>query len=177
MEGFEKFDLKKPEDIKYLIPSGFLKQVESIEDLWNLDEFDLMVRIVAAEAERQGREGKKGVSHVIMNRLKHPNPRRFGGDIKSIIRRLAQFDAITRAVSPKSEVDQKVRAKILNPLKNFPPGELWETVESVGEVYFGGAQDNTGGADHFHRKDEVPPWGPSMDVTTTIGKHTFRRSR
>lgn len=51
MEGFEKFDIKDPEDIKYLIPSGFLEEVESMEDLWNLDEFDLMARVVAAEAE------------------------------------------------------------------------------------------------------------------------------
>ena len=33
MEGFEKFDIKDTEDIKYLIPSGFLEKVNSIEVL------------------------------------------------------------------------------------------------------------------------------------------------
>lgn len=178
MEGFEKFDLEDPGDIKYLIPSGFLKKLNSAEDLENLDEFDLMVRVVGAEASNQGREGQKAVAHVILNRLE--NPRSFGSDIKRVILKRKQFSPIIIASVPDDKLNEKqrkIKRKVLDPRSGYEPWELERVLESAGVVYFGGDKDNTGGADHFHHKDVLPSWAPSTEITARIRDHVFRRSR
>lgn len=169
MEGFEKLEL----------PPWFLPKVESVDDLRKLDEFDVMVRVVGAEAEGETSQGQKAVAHVIMNRLN--NPRRFGKDIKSVLLNDPnQFEPVAKASSPDEKLskrDFETKRKILGPKGYYSPGVLQRVIDSAGAVYFGGEADNTGGADHFHSKKEVPWWGPSMDATATIGGQVFRKSR
>lgn len=170
MDGLIDLDRKTNEYLQVqgdIIPSWFLAKVDKEEDLRNLDETDLMVRVVAAEAESESLEGKKGVAHVITNRLKHPNKRLFDGyDIKSVILKPDAFESIKR-----------LKNKVLNPRKYIPKKALEAAAEAVNAVYFGGEEDNTGGATYFHPVNFKSKYDPYWIKTKTIGNHNFYKDK
>lgn len=128
-------------------------------------------QIVAAclilEAANQGEEGMQAVAAVIRNRG--------GSDVSnylSVVQKPYAFSALN--VSTRKDGSKQGYASLVSRASkdiNWPLA-----LKIVDSLYSGELADNTYGADHYSRKDELPSWSHGMRATTVIGDHLFFKS-
>lgn len=110
------------------------------------------------EARGEPKQGKYAVGHVVMNRVKDKRfPNTPCGVIKQRAKGICQFSWVCRGQGKKNSTQHK------------------EALEIAEEIYYGKAQDNTGGSKFFHARRVKPGWG--FSITKIIGNHVFYRGR
>ncbi len=126
-----------------------------------------LIRTVLGEAANQPDDGKAGVAHVILNRMK----KRGAKDVRSIVTAKHQFEPWN---------DPAARSRMLAYKEDDPVYQ--QAAQVVDGVLSGNMPDPTGGADHFLNADVVrqrrggslPSWADQMwDTRQKIGDHTF----
>ena len=127
----------------------------------NLSNQDLCALCVWREARGEGSIGKRGVAHVILNRMNHGG---YGGsDVHGVVLKPYQFSSFLES-DPNSEL--------------WPLDEdaLWiDSQQAAQAVLLGFDTDITAGAlFYFSRPLTEPPsaWGP-VGVTLVVGHLTF----
>lgn len=125
-------------------------------------------QIVAAclilEAANQGEEGLRAVASVIANRAERVPDRYL-----AVVKQPYAFSALNKASTDKTGefgYDRLVRRASKD--ANWPLA-----LAIVDELYANTLADNTYGADHYSRKDELPSWSHGMRATVVIGDHLF----
>lgn len=114
------------------------------------EEFDMLAKIIWAEARGESYEGKVAVGAVILNRL-HAN--KFGKDIHSIIHAPKQFEPVANGVFAKATPSEQ---------------EYMAAVEAFNGV------DPTNGATYFYAPTGTTSrWHESLVFTKAIGTHRF----
>jgi hypothetical protein len=130
-------------------------------------DIDLITRTILGEAAREPTQGKAGVAHVIMNRLKAGN---YGQSIPDVL------------FAPKQFEPWNTRRSQLMGYGPQTPG--WDEAQNIAKtVAMGLAPDPTGGALNFlnrgysaQRGDSAMRpggWGNNMANPIQIGGHTF----
>ncbi len=128
-------------------------------------------QIVAAclilEAADQGESGMQAVAAVIRNRGEGDS-----GRYLSVVQKPYAFSAlnVSTGASKKKEGYAALVSRASKD-RNWPAA-----LAIVDELYAGELTDNTFGADHYSRKDELPSWSHGMRATTVIGDHLFFKS-
>ncbi len=128
-------------------------------------------QIVAAclilEASNQGVDGMQAVAAVIANRGEG-NPARY----LEVVRKPYAFSAFNVSTG-KGKSEQRFAGLVARASKDVNWSKALEIVDLL---YAGELQDNTFGADHYSRRDELPSWSHGMRATTVIGDHLFFKS-
>lgn len=114
------------------------------------EEFEMLAKIIWAEARGESYEGKVAVGSVILNRLKDP---KYPNSIKEIIFAPKQFEPVSNGMFQKAKPTTE---------------EYLAAVEALNGV------DPTKGATSFYAPSLVASkWHESLTYTTTIGVHRF----
>lgn len=128
-------------------------------------------KIVAAclilEAADQGVPGMQAVASVIANRA--------GGEPSryiDMVKKPYAFSAMNFSTTGKG-ADRSYAPLVSRASKDTNWANALALVE---ELYAGKLADNTFGADHYSRRDELPSWSHGMRATTVIGDHLFFKS-
>lgn len=138
------------------------ENLQASEDLdWNRK---LIAACLILEAADQGEAGLQAVASVIANRAeKKPT------DYIKVVTRPYAFSALNEASTDKTgkfTYDQLV--------KKASKDRNWSlAVSIVDKMYQKTLTDNTFGANHYSRKDELPSWSHGMRATVVIGDHLF----
>jgi len=144
-----------------ILTSATLRASSSAHSNW---EKQIIAACLVLEASNQGEEGLRAVASVIANRAD-----RNAEQYISIVKHPYAFSALNSASTDKTGTigyEKLVRkaSKDLN----------WSLALSiVDELYENTLKDNTFGADHYSRKDELPSWSHGMRATAVIGDHLF----
>ncbi len=127
---------------------------------WN--EFDKWCGALCAwrEARGEGRDGIRGVLHVIKNRaLKHNK------SWAQIVYQRLQFSSMTYGQDPQ-----------LSLVPAQPDAIFADCYDIADSIFQGGDFDITNGADHYFADSiPMPEWAKSMTATAKIGHHSFYR--
>jgi N-acetylmuramoyl-L-alanine amidase len=118
-------------------------------------EFQLLVRMVYAEARSDGIPGMAAAAHVALNRLE--DPKRFGRTLRGILTAPNQF-----AVGParhESEISWMM------------------AIHAASGAVLGLIPDQTGGAQYFHLAgmNPLPRWAHGFTRVARVGSHIFYR--
>lgn len=112
-------------------------------------DYNLLARIISAEARGEPYSGQVAVGAVIMNRVKHPS---FPDTISSVVYQKGAFDCLSNGQADQPTAESAYRA--------------------AQEVLSG--SDPSGGAIYYYNpKTATNAWIRSRPVVTTIGKHVF----
>ena len=128
-----------------------------------LNDRELLARLLQAEAGSEGPLGMLAVGSVIANRA---NARGYGGSIRGVMMKRGQFsplNSVTRHAGGEQGVD-------------FDRIQASDTAYSVADAILSGTYDDpTGGATHFYNPDiSTPDWGrESGGNWMTLGRHVF----
>lgn len=139
----------------------------------------VLILTLWGEARGEPVEGQIAVGNVIRNRSKHPNPTRFGGSIKDVCLKPAQFscwwgdDANSRELYRLGEVL----------CRNEPMPRLYQALFrqldwiTVG-ILSGALLDNTIQSDHYltrklYESEHPPAWARRQIPRVNIGRHVF----
>ena len=128
-----------------------------------LDDRELLARLLQAEAGSEGPLGMLAVGSVIRNRA---NARGYGDTIRDVMMKPGQFsplNSITGYAGGEQGVD-------------FDRLQASDTAYSVADAILSGQYDDpTGGATHFYNPDiSTPSWGrESGGDWMTLGRHIF----
>jgi N-acetylmuramoyl-L-alanine amidase len=128
------------------------------------DEFDKYCAALCAwrEASDQGRDGIRGVIHVIANRALARNR-----SWAKVVFEYLQFSSIT------APGDQQIKA---GRVPVSPDAIFVECYEIAGTIRGGGDFDLTNGATHYFNPHVVmPDWAAAFVKTGSIGQHDFYR--
>lgn len=127
-------------------------------------EKQIIAACLILEAADQGEEGLRAVASVIANRAKNQ-----GEEYVSIVKRPYAFSALNKASTDTTGefgYDKLVR--------KASKDRNWRLALSIVEkLYQDTLEDNTFGADHYSRRDELPSWSHGMRATAVIGDHLF----
>ncbi|MDQ8180082.1 cell wall hydrolase [Pelagicoccus sp. SDUM812005] len=148
----------------FLLSALQLLRAESTPDPW---ERQVVAACLILEAANQGEAGMQAVAAVIGNRGQG-DPSKY----LAVVKKPYAFSAFN-ASTGKGKQRQSFAALVSRASKdvNWPVA-----LRIVDELYAGELADNTFGADHYSRKDELPSWSHGMRATTVIGDHLFFKS-
>lgn len=123
----------------------------------NLNDVELLARLIYGEARGEGVQGMLAVAQVAMNRAARPGW--WGSNLKEVILHPYQFSCFNDAYS----------AALIN-----PSDDSWEDCKKIAVIVLGGVADPTFGATHYFADYIDPPnWAAGMTHTATIGRHLF----
>lgn len=128
----------------------------------NWNEFDKWCAALCCwrEARGEGRDGMRGVLHVIANRAM--KSRRSWAEV---VYMPWQFSSMTASKDPQ-----------LTKVPTQPDANFADCYELADLIYQGGDFDLTDGATHYFADSIDPPvWTASMTPTGKIGHHSFFR--
>lgn len=128
-----------------------------------LDDRELLARLLQAEAGSEGPLGMLAVGSVIRNRA---NARGYGDTIRDVMMKPGQFSPLN-SVTGYAGGEQGVNFDRLRPS---------DTAYAVADMILSGEYDDpTGGATHFYNPDiSTPSWGrESGGEWMTLGRHIF----
>jgi hypothetical protein len=128
-----------------------------------LDDRELLARLLQAEAGSEGPLGMLAVGSVIRNRA---NARGYGDTIRDVMMKPGQFSPLN-SITGYAGGEQGV---------NFDRLQASETAYAVADAILSGEYDDpTGGATHFYNPDiSTPSWGrESGGDWMTLGRHIF----
>lgn len=137
---------------------------EPFPDAW---ERQVVAACIILEAADQGEAGMQAVAAVIRNRG--------SGDASqylAVVKRPYAFSALNASTSQMKE-RQSFASLVSRASKDINWSKALRIVDSL---YSGELKDNTFGADHYSRRDELPSWSHGMRATTVIGDHLFFKS-
>lgn len=143
-----------------IIPLSLFAKTEE-EQTW---ERHVIASCLILEAANQGQEGLQAVASVIANRANR-QPENY----LAVVQHPYAFSALNKASTDKTGefgYDRLIRraSKDIN----------WPLALSIVDQLFENTLlDNTFGADHYSRKDELPSWSHGMRATVVIGDHLF----
>lgn len=158
-----KVEVSKPtvsnanENVDSSIKNDKVKEVKTLDNAskgsfveHTEEEFEMLAKIIWAEARGESYEGKVAVGAVILNRLKDP---KYPNSIKEIIFAPKQFEPVSNGMFLKAKPTTE---------------EYLAAVEAFNGV------DPTMGATSFYAPSLViSKWHESLTYTTTIGVHRF----
>ena len=113
------------------------------------EDFDLLARVIYAEARGEDFEGKVAVGAVVLNRLRDPH---FPKTIREIIYQPAQFTAVS---------DKQIQL--------YPDAEAYQAAEAA----LSGVDPTGGALYYFNPRIATDRWIKSRPVVKKIGNHTF----
>ena len=113
------------------------------------DDFDLLARVIYAEARGEDFEGKVAVGAVVLNRLMDPH---FPKTIRDIIYQPGQFTAVS---------DRQIQL--------YPDAEAYQAAEAA----LSGVDPTGGALYYFNPRLATDRWIKSRPVVKKIGNHTF----
>ncbi len=141
-----------------------LLRAQPAEEAW---ERQVVAACLILEAANQGEAGMQAVAAVIRNRGEGDATRYL-----SVVKKPFAFSAFNVS-KDKGTGKQSFAALVSRASKDVN----WPTaLRIVDSLYSGELVDNTFGADHYSRKDELPSWSHGMRATTVIGDHLFFKS-
>lgn len=130
-------------------------------------ERQIVATCLILEAANQGEAGMQAVAAVIANRASKDASRYI-----SIVKQPYAFSALNSASSGKAG-ENGYAELVARASKDIH----WKVALSIVEdLYQNRLTDNTFGADHYSRRDELPSWSHGMRATTVIGDHLFFKS-
>lgn len=132
--------------------------------LRKLSEVDLLACFIWGEARGEKVEGKLAVAHVVLNRADAGSY--YGRTIREVILKDGQslcFNA--------NDPDSALIPRLLSADREFALCKVIAELATRGHL----KNDPTGGATHFHRLDEKPPWATKLTYLRQIGNHVFYR--
>lgn len=111
------------------------------------------------EAEGEGRDGWRGVLHVIKNREMHPSW--YGKTLAEVVLAPKQFSSFNKDNPRATEFPKEDDAN-------------WQQILTLAErVTIGQDEDLTDGALYYHTLDCHPDWDKTLTQTAIIGRHVF----
>lgn len=126
------------------------KEVTNTTNLSN-EEFDVLSRIVHAEAKGEPFEGKVAVANVIMNRVDSSD---FPNDVKSVVYEQGQFEPVSNGtINAEATESSKEAVRVALEGTNYIDDALFFWAESVPST----------------------SWVWTREVTTQIGHHVFAK--
>ena len=133
--------------------------------LAGLPAAELLARTIDREAANQPLTGQAAVACVILNRLLHPNPRRFGSTVHGVILRPKQFSCYndgTKSLEAAVRTHASIKARTIADM-----------------VLTGLVDDPTHGCDHYCRFDvaDRTAWTRHYKMVGRIGDHCFYDSK
>lgn len=150
----------------FLLGLPTLLKAEWVADPW---ELQVVAACLILEAADQGEEGMQAVAAVIRNRGEG-EPSKF----LAVVKKPYAFSAFNASSASRMQERRSFAPFVSRASKdvNWP-----KALRIVDALYAGNLRDNTFGADHYSRRDELPSWSHGMRATTVIGDHLFFRSR
>jgi len=132
----------------------------------NLTDLQIIALCVWREARGEPVDGKRGVAHVIANRVKHPGW--WGRDWKSVVLKPFQFSSFNKT-DPNS-----------NKWPVVEEDAIWtDCMSAASGAYLGLDDDLTEGAQFYHDSSIAFPaaWGPESQYVKTlkVGRLSFYR--
>lgn len=112
-------------------------------------DYNLLARIISAEARGEPYSGQVAVGAVILNRVKHPS---FPDTISSVIYQKGAFDCLT-----DGQVDQPIA----------------ESAYRAAQEVLSGSDPSGGAIYYYNPKTATNAWIRSRPIITTIGNHVF----
>ncbi len=112
-------------------------------------DYNLLARIISAEARGEPYSGQVAVGAVILNRVKHPS---FPDTISSVIYQKGAFDALY-----DGQIDQPVA----------------ESAYRAAQEALNGSDPSGGAIYYYNPKTATNSWIRSRKIITTIGNHVF----
>ncbi|WP_273127493.1 cell wall hydrolase [Bacillus weihaiensis] len=114
-------------------------------------DFDLLARIVRAEAQSEPFEGKVAVADVVLNRVESP---KFPNTIEKVIYQKGQFQPVSNGQIHKAADQESVKAveAALTNMRHITKGSLF----------------------FYNPKIATSRWLDSRETTVVIGQHVFK---
>ena len=114
------------------------------------EEFNILAKIIHAEAGAEPYEGKVAVGAVVLNRVKHE---KFGDSIEGVVMAKGQFEPVSNGRYSKSVPSREDYSAALDALNGVDP---------------------TKGATYFYAPSLTKnTWHETLNYLTTIGNHRF----
>jgi N-acetylmuramoyl-L-alanine amidase len=132
-----------------------------------LSDSDLMALCVWREADDQQTLGKRGVAHVIQNRMKYPSE--FGHSIRSIILKPYAFSSFNEGNPDSTKYPNE---------QNAEEWQSWlDSQTACQDVLQGTDTDFTGGCVMYHDTSigEPPAWTKEFEFVLQVGRLKFYR--
>jgi N-acetylmuramoyl-L-alanine amidase len=126
-------------------------------------DVDILARTIWGEARGEGQLGREGVAAVVLNRLKHGQPDRFGATIADVCLKSKQFSC-WNADDPNLEKLQRV---------DETDHHFRACIEIAERAVNGTLADPTSGSDHYHTISVSPTWSKEKQPAVVIGVHKF----
>lgn len=112
--------------------------------------FDLLSRVIAAEARGEPYIGKVAVGAVILNRVRHPE---FPNTLAGVIYQPHAFESVTNGLIWRRTPTDEERRAALDALNGWDP--------TYGSIFF------------WNPSKPVTPWIWSRPIAVTYGNHVF----
>ncbi|MBC2605635.1 cell wall hydrolase [Pelagicoccus albus] len=128
-------------------------------------EKEIVATCLVLEAANQGESGMQAVASVIANRAKG-DPSQY----LSIVKTPYAFSALIKPTTGKTG-EKGFSEEIARASRDH---QAWPiALKIVDQLYADTLPDNTFGADHYSRRDQLPSWSHGMRATAVIGDHLF----
>ncbi|MDQ8205853.1 cell wall hydrolase [Pelagicoccus sp. SDUM812003] len=130
-------------------------------------ERQIVAACLVLEASNQGEHGMQAVASVIANRAERDKSRYI-----QIVKTPYAFTALNEASTGKTG-----SSGFANHVRRASRDLNWSlALRIVDQLYADSLADNTYGADHYSRRDQLPSWSHRMRATAVIGDHLFFRA-
>ena len=116
---------------------------------YSSNDYNLLARVISAEARGESYTGQVAVGAVILNRVRHPS---FPNSVAGVIYQSGAFTCMTDGQFNKAVADSAYKAA-KDALNGWDP--------SGGAIYY------------YNPKTAVSKWIRSRPIITTIGRHVF----
>ena len=116
---------------------------------YSSSDYNLLARVISAEARGESYTGQVAVGAVILNRVRHPS---FPNSVAGVIYQPGAFTCMTDGQFNKTVADSAYKAA-KDALNGWDP--------SGGAIYY------------YNPKTAVSKWIRSRPIITTIGRHVF----
>lgn len=151
-----------------LLSACLLRAEEVIPHQPTAWEKQIIAACLILEASNQGETGMQAVASVIANRAQR-NPQQF----VAVVKQPYAFTALNTATTGKTgDTGYSTHVRRASNDRNWPLA-----LRIVDDLYSSSLSDNTYGADHYSRRDQLPSWSHGMRATAVIGDHLFFKRR
>ena len=131
-------------------------------------ERQIIAACLVLEATDQGAHGMQAVASVIGNRAQ-----RDPSVYIAVVKQPYAFTSLNAATTGRTGSDGYA-----NHVRRASQDRNWPlALQIVDDLYAQRLTDNTYGADHYSRRDQLPSWSHGMRATAVIGDHLFFRAK
>jgi spore germination cell wall hydrolase CwlJ-like protein len=157
-------------------------EIEVLIEKARKEDVDYLAATMWAEARGTGVRGMRAVGHVIYNRARADNPKRYGQGIKGVVLYPSQFSCWKRRDPNYAQIMKLMKtpeADLSDRYKSSKDYQLWlKAQEIAGDILDNTDDSPVGNSTYFHTvRLGKPHWTKGLQWVANLGGHTYYRER